>query len=147
MKSDYHQELMDKAYDQWHKNPHWSKKQFYLSLDPKSRAAVVFGNLNYQVENGGFYQWFDNSYGKESKEFLYFALDKMSKSLIEEESLAAKEMIELLNQVFEIQSDEKESNDFDEESYGNFEEMDNRFYQINNNWLIQVENWLKNESD
>ena len=52
---DYLQNLMDEAYLKWKKiNNDWNLKDFDLSLDYKHRNAVLFGNLNYQVENGGF---------------------------------------------------------------------------------------------
>jgi len=35
------------------------------------RDAVLLGNLNYQVENGGFCQWVDNGYGADVRAVRY----------------------------------------------------------------------------
>jgi hypothetical protein len=63
---DFHQELMDKAYDLWRTHKDWSYPIFIDNLDMVSRRAVVLGNLNYQVCNGGFTQWEDNQYMENS---------------------------------------------------------------------------------
>ena len=55
------QALMDKAYEGF--TDRMSLVDFYKSLDSKTVQVVAFGNLNYQVENGGFLQWHDNGYG------------------------------------------------------------------------------------
>jgi hypothetical protein len=72
------QGLMDQAYDRWQANErlaaeyspheraaHMTKQQFQDSLDPRERLAVSVGNMNYQVENGGWVQWSvaGNGYG------------------------------------------------------------------------------------
>jgi len=57
------QRLMDKAYSKWEKE-NWSTKEFIQEhCSDLERKAVLLGNLNYQVENGGFEQWVDNGYG------------------------------------------------------------------------------------
>ena len=62
---DKHQELMDKAYSRWQKGGdlhNTSRIEFLDKLTDPERMAVVLGNLNYQVENGGWNQWVDNGY-------------------------------------------------------------------------------------
>lgn len=55
--------LMDQAYSKWEKE-NWSKAEFIQEhCSDLERKAVLLGNLNYQVENGGFGQWVDNGYG------------------------------------------------------------------------------------
>lgn len=61
-----HQKLMDEVYDYW-KAQRDSGNQItrYEALENFSdlhHAAVIMGNLNYQVCNGGFAQWDDNGY-------------------------------------------------------------------------------------
>ena len=53
------QSLMDYAYEKRADNKH----EFMASLQGVERAAVLLGNLNYQVENGGIQQFVDNGYG------------------------------------------------------------------------------------
>ena len=57
------QGLMDKAYARWQDAKDWTQEDFTNQLDADEKLAVVFGNMNYQVENGGFSQWRDNRYG------------------------------------------------------------------------------------
>lgn len=54
------QNLMDDSYELWSTGIRYPK--FLLRLDYLQRCAVVAGNFNYQVENGGLFQWLDNSY-------------------------------------------------------------------------------------
>lgn len=135
METNYHQQLMDEAYNNWKSG--WNKRDFYLSLEPKHRAAVVIGNLNYQVENGGFYQWVDNRYAEDSKDFLYFALKEMGK----QENIA-NTVIELLDKVYDINPLD---NDDSEEDYQNpYNIFDDKYYEINEDFMKKTEEWLKN---
>jgi hypothetical protein len=64
---DIHQLLMDKAYadERTRANTdgnNWSYNRMLSEATDIERLAVVLGNLNYQVENGGFNQWVDNGY-------------------------------------------------------------------------------------
>lgn len=56
------QAAMDGAYLRYQSNPTWSQQQFWDQLTGRERFAVFIGNMNYQVENGGFLQWWDNGY-------------------------------------------------------------------------------------
>ena len=60
------QTLMNEVYDAWRKDTaNKSRLEMADSFSPIHVAAVQLGNLNYQVENGGFLQWWDNGYKKE----------------------------------------------------------------------------------
>lgn len=54
------QGLMDSAYAKWPEGG--SQPDMMMTLTPAERTAVLLGNLNYQVQNGGFRQWVDNGY-------------------------------------------------------------------------------------
>jgi hypothetical protein len=58
------QTLMNQAYARWQALEHqqWSQEDFWDQLDSKERFAVFLGNLNHQVQNGGFLQWWSNGY-------------------------------------------------------------------------------------
>lgn len=51
---------MTNAYDNWEKNT--SREEFLFDLTAYEKLAVIFGNFNYQVQNGVFYQWVFNNY-------------------------------------------------------------------------------------
>jgi hypothetical protein len=57
---------MDVAYDKWQETKGWSYRQFLSSLDARERKAVVRGNFNSQVLNGGLCQWVENGYASGS---------------------------------------------------------------------------------
>ena len=58
------QSLMDEFYDGWRRddNSGKSKWEVLAGFTPTHQIAVIFGNLNYQVENGGISQWIYNGY-------------------------------------------------------------------------------------
>ena len=64
-----HQAIMDIAYALWQskEGQNWTHKEMLEQVTDGygfiSRLAVQLGNLNYQVENGGWIQWYDNGYG------------------------------------------------------------------------------------
>lgn len=55
------QAIMNKAYNRF-KGTGWTLAQFWGQLSEQEKLAVFIGNLNYQVENGGFWQWHDNGF-------------------------------------------------------------------------------------
>lgn len=66
------QKLMDEAYEIWQNELRDSASQttLFKTLEERGMSnhvkAVMLGNLNYQVENGGFQQWVDNGYASEA---------------------------------------------------------------------------------
>lgn len=57
---------MDAAYDKW--NDAWSYERFLLEVTGHERQAVLVGNLNYQVQNGGIAQYVSNGYASSYSE-------------------------------------------------------------------------------
>jgi hypothetical protein len=62
--------VMDSAYGLWRDNEQWSYEDFMFNIPALERRAVALGNLNYQVNNGGFMQWIDNGYAKDTQHVL-----------------------------------------------------------------------------
>ena len=64
-----HGAIMDVAYTLWQSKEgvSWSYKKMLEVITQRygllARFAVQLGNLNYQVENGGWVQYYDNGYG------------------------------------------------------------------------------------
>lgn len=84
-----HQELMDVAYEKFDEN--MSHEDWQKTLTPIEKKAVVLGNLNYQVQNGGFFQWVDNGYVTDIK-FLISVLKEMDTEV-------SKNVIKLLEDI------------------------------------------------
>ncbi len=55
------QYIMDSAYDKWN-HDNMNREDFLEQLTDYEKIAVIFGNFNYQVENGGLSQWYFNNY-------------------------------------------------------------------------------------
>lgn len=61
------QGLMNAAYETFGNQTY---DDFLFNLPGKQRAAVLIGNLNYQVENGGFSQWILNGYADHARDVM-----------------------------------------------------------------------------
>lgn len=65
---------MDEAYSLFERNENpvdeWGIEDLFDHLDYLHRVAVALGNLNYQVGNGGFSQWYFNGYADCHYDFL-----------------------------------------------------------------------------
>ena len=95
---DIHQELMNEVYTKWREKEfaHMDRLEIIDKFfDKKHKVAVQLGNLNYQVENGGFSQWFFNSYGDEDIDDLLEYLD----DAVLKEIPYSKELYDILNSI------------------------------------------------
>ena len=77
--STMHQVMMDKAYELWNDSEESKKMSYERFLDKVNDElgenyffAVITGNLNYQLENGGWIQWFDNKYSCSLQDLIDF---------------------------------------------------------------------------
>ena len=133
---DFHQKLMDEAYELYRKHDKWSYEEFITNvpnlLSKLHLYAVVVGNLNYQVENGGWMQWYDNGYFRFAS-IVDEALENFGNYSKEANQIAQK-VSNLLKDVIEHLEvlDQIESN----RNYGDFEALnsllDSYFYETPN---------------
>jgi len=103
-----HQILMDEVYDLWRAEPTKKRLNIAESLSPLHKIAVQLGNLNYQVENGGFMQWIDNGYCEED---LYDLIDICNKA-IELKINNFSMLLNLLNKVKELPEEKTEIEEY-----------------------------------
>ena len=138
-----HQELMDAAYDRWEKNPAWSKKDFWANIGPLELEAVCMGNLNYQVENGGFRQWVGNGYCTPETLFI------IRRVLVRLGSPTAQQVLDLLDEVariVETYGSEDEMDEYDFEQYvEEMDPLDGRFYQLNKQLMEELEAYFRKQ--
>jgi len=89
------QGLMDKAYKKWQSGElkGVSSEEFINALPENEATAVRIGNMNYQVENGGWMQWWDNGYGPRDIDYLVNFFNKHA------EYSSFAEMEDLINKV------------------------------------------------
>lgn len=91
---DLWQSLMDDAYDRWKDENDQTITNYEEMLEKVPRLnkiAVLLGNLNYQVENGGWEQWVDNGYAIRYPEVLD-ALGEINTSLSNKVSSMIEEL-------------------------------------------------------
>ncbi len=72
MNSDRIQTLMNEVYREWQEDANRGKRKWDIlgGFSEAHKIAVVFGNFNIQVENGGIEQWIYNGYFHDDAEKL-----------------------------------------------------------------------------
>jgi hypothetical protein len=136
---DFHQNLVDEAYDLWQKpENNWNKDQFLQNLPSQAhRDAVILGNLNYQVGNGGFEQWFGNDYGDRDAEYLIGTL------LPAIGTPSAKRVMYLVEEAYDLREEydpyEGEPN---EDASNDLDNLDSEYYAIDDEFMKDVNQYL-----
>ena len=142
------QGLMDRAYDRWDRGT--SRESWLAVLEDDEVTAVHFGNMNYQVENGGWPQWVCNRYA--SHKVLNFIRNRMScdleqtpdvvsaAQLLEEAAHHIEKLIEFYACPHSDGCDHSE--DEDEYEFACLSEFDDHYYDINDGLMQAVENYL-----
>lgn len=149
---DYHQQLMDKAYDKFGDEDNLS--DWYNKLDYTEKTAVAIGKLNQQVENGGFLQWYDNGYANVMVNDAESILDSMEQT---EEVTSVLKLLQEYKKIKSEYDDAKEEKygygDDDDDDYDGWEDfvsdlsgLNNRFYKSNEGMMAQVNKKLGKES-
>lgn len=154
------QQLMDEAYDQWQSNDNWSLEDFrrhiVKNMTKEHLMAVQIGNLNYQVENGGFLQWHDNGYSIDIEDLISYCKEinteasrKVKGLLYEVQEFlefhyeGKKKIIDLLVRNMMEDYVETIKDCFQLQLSHNFNNLDNKYYKINDKFLSDVETFLK----
>ena len=139
------QDLMDRAYDKWKQNKDWKYSQFLLNLDSVERKAVILGNFNYQVLNGGFVQWVENGYASGGGRELLVILDEMGdqrvsqlvKPVLEHVDLSLENRGFMTNYWLELEEEE-----FDE-VLGEVDGLSDKYYDFYKEFELEVEEYLR----
>lgn len=97
---DRQQELMNEVYAKWQKlskeNKKITKNEVLKLFPEKYSVAVKLGNLNYQVENGGFSQWCFNGYLDEDIRDLEDYIDTAKKNNITNIDILEKSLLPII---------------------------------------------------
>lgn len=133
--------LMDEAYKLWqdHENDNpskrWDQEDFYrhvmMDLSGFHALACVLGNLNYQVENGGFVQYLDNGYAEAAEWFMRSAFDNL-------DTEATKRVSELVGRFYSRLRWYKLLDENDDCS-NYFNDLDEAFYKVNEQFMADLE--------
>jgi hypothetical protein len=127
-----HETLMCSAADK--ASPGLPRAEMFDALTPQERFATCTGNLNYQVENGGFGQWVFNGYATpETVAFLQRALVRMG-------TPAATEVLRLLNLVADALPENHRREELD---HGVDDEACTAYYKVNDAFMVDCEAHLQ----
>lgn len=129
----FHQKVMDQAYDRWKQGTHY--RGFLLSLGRLHRDAVVLGNLNYQVQNGGFSQWVENDY-HEGAEYLVYALRAMDTEL-------ARKVLTMVEEALRLLIEDSDDYDGEDRALDVSDRLSNEFYALNGDFLKECSTYLE----
>lgn len=135
----YLQKIMNVAYENWRKTD-WSQAKFWLHLSYSQKVAVYFGNLNYQVYNGGFFQWHDNRYSKCANELILILEDVNTNSSMAVANIIRQVMSEVK---YRTPSNSWFYDDEEDEEYYDLDEYDNEFYDISEILMVEIVEYLK----
>jgi len=138
-----HQTLMDKAYARWISNSDEivTYDDFVDSLKGDELVAVLVGNFNYQVVNGGLEQWEGNGYSRHSKRLREVLLAMKDLCSLAPVVLGIVEEFEDIMDTDDGLNDEDYWDSIDE--YGpNYDELDSRYYEVNEEFMTQCELYL-----
>lgn len=154
-KTDTWQSLMDSAYNEW-QSKKIPRKNWLNSIDELHKEAVLLGNLNYQVCNGGFYQWVSNGYGLEVNEVM-----SLLNTIYNEHGIdLCRQVYDMVNEIEPFIDTDKEcegcsgyylvgdydDNDDTEEEFGNIcDIMDDKFYEINERFEEVIEAYFQSK--
>lgn len=132
--------VMDHAYDKW-KSSEMSREDFLNQLTDYERLAVMFGNFNYQVENGGLYQWHDNDYSEDLGS-LYDFLDNCDYDKKDKFMQVLDDFSYVKTAIEELDPNNDWYNDDCQTRLETLKYYDKDYYSIQDDWKDYFENYL-----
>lgn len=144
------QDYMDSAYEKWRNDVNLQGQPyetFATALERNEKVAVMLGNLNSQVHNGGFLQWIDNKYAKVINDVIV-CLNAIPGSGVKEVMLILLMIKPYISYdpLSSVSGINDRYMDFDgntrDEVIEDLREADERFYAINDQFMDEVGAWL-----
>ena len=153
------QEIASIGYEKWQSDDlnRWDYKDMIKWVNNTygdiAAYAVLVGKLNYQVTNGGLFQYFDNGYGgTDENATLHQKLIQFHKELGLQDLKHGKDMLEILEEAAETYSKNyrdpnrrryggyPDYDDFDneEDSYVSYDKQDQKYYSFMNEWITEL---------
>lgn len=108
----------------------------------KVNAAVILGNSNYQITNGGFFQFDDNGYSQSVEALL--TLYKGAEIVGID---GASEMVEMISEFIQRKADDDaprgmltndDDDEFEDDSFDNFDDLNKRYYAKDREPIMQA---------
>lgn len=148
---DFHQAIMDVCYDEW--NAHdgeWTRADMLewakLAIGRYAKLAVMLGNYNYQVENGGHSQYFENGYASATHRGCWsdrytdignhgLMIDMMRELGLDKRPTCAR-AVEIMERM------SVPAHDSDDETYDALGELDREYYEISDDFMVELNDAL-----
>ncbi len=131
--------VMDKSYEKWEAGV--NRNCFLEKLTNYEKLAVIFGNFNYQVENGGLFQWNDNDYSKDL-DALYDFLDDCDYEQKDKFKQILDDFSYVKTAIEELEPNNDWYNEDCETRLQSLKYYDNDYYAIKDNWKNYFEKYL-----
>lgn len=148
MNDSFHQLYMNRAYAGWVQNDDLDRDEFWDSLNLYEAIAVYTGNLNYQVENGGFLQWHDNGYSDAYTRRRAYSLDYVFDCLDHYESVRTVQSIvqQAMNILREMDDYDEFDDELREEHLEQLDVLDQQYYNVNEQFMQDIESVLSTKN-
>lgn len=143
--------IMELAYTKWPKSDGYD--DFLFEIGGIEKYVVLIGNLNYQVENGGFTQWADNGYGRHWQDVLRI-LEKVGTDTAKQVATLVEKVGKQLRYnsrgVLDFSNTTSRSfysdDDSDsEDEYPDFSAEDDAFYAVNDQLMIDMAAFVQSQ--
>lgn len=132
--------IIDKSYEKWDSKD-MNRKEFLNHITYYERLAVMFGNFNYEVEEGGLYQWHKNGYSED--------LDSLYEFLKNSDYDKKDDFLLLLDNFEDIKSAVDKLNCFNDwydkdcqTRWNSLDSNNKNYYTIKETWNNYFENYL-----
>lgn len=132
----FHQKLMDQAYARWQADQSVSQAKFWQTLNEEERFAVWTGNLNYQVCNGGFSQWWGNDYAQ--PEVVSYLIEQCA-ALGTPAASAVADLVRRFKLITGGLQESEISGDAWERIGNRMGDLDSAFYEVNDQFMLDAE--------
>jgi len=164
------QSILNVGYAQWKLNDTWLYSdmiEFVKNVDEKFALAILVGKYNYQVNNGGHIQYFDNGYAsidendKELHELMVELFEKYLKfdsvlNILKEFKLDTQYCYDCDGEGSFYEVDEETGEEEEEQCWTcngtgqsqdmtvvNNEDLDDKYYKVNDKFIEYMETWCK----
>ena len=152
---------LNNAFAKWEND--MGKDEYFKSLDGAEAVATYLGKMNYQVENGGWLQWWDNGYATEHvtseiaailvniRRFISNMVNSedggIERLQIEREHEAVLAVYSIFGKLEPyiqdwIEAEAAPYDEVDEYVYQSADHLCNAYYDVNENFLAAVERYL-----
>jgi len=155
------QSILNLGYDRWRKTEGWAYHDMItwmkLEYGEFSALCILLGRYNYQVENGGHTQYYDNGYASKGRgKGVYFGgcnssdidihdwmVQRFKKFDLHTTEIGKKIFEILMAFDVELEDDDEFSGAYDYHKVVDAAYLDKRYYEINGMWIEHLDRLVR----